>query len=229
MKHCDGQAADALSITDDEPALAHAHREATSRRGAIKHAPDDDLDGQVLLPTRRKARIDGFDLDAELAVAAHDHERREGLLRDFLRPPLSHDRLRDLPSPRSSVVILEPEKPWRDRTTHLGLTPHAFVTRLACGQQVQRVTMSTEVARDDGSVYALTTVCVRRVDDAQCLWWSNWRFNSRPSAEAEYRDTRDSAMAGTPSQCVDADGALPPPPKDAHGLERPPAPRRCGR
>jgi hypothetical protein len=40
VKHCDGQAADALSITDDEPALAHAHREATSRRGAIKHAPD---------------------------------------------------------------------------------------------------------------------------------------------------------------------------------------------
>ena len=69
--------ADALSLTDDEPALAHAHREATSGRGAIKHAPDDELDGQVLLPTRRKARIDGFDLDAEVAVAAHDHERRE--------------------------------------------------------------------------------------------------------------------------------------------------------
>jgi hypothetical protein len=58
--------ADALSITDDESALAHAHREATSRRGAIKHVPDhDELDGQVLLPTRLKARLDGFDLDAE--------------------------------------------------------------------------------------------------------------------------------------------------------------------
>ncbi len=47
--------ADALSITDDEPALAHAHHEATSRRGAVKHAPDhDELDGQVILPTRAR-------------------------------------------------------------------------------------------------------------------------------------------------------------------------------
>jgi hypothetical protein len=124
--------ADALSITDDEPALAHAHREATSRRGAVKHAPDhDELDGQVILPTRRKARIDGFDLDAEVAVAAHDHERREGLLRYFLRPPLSHDRLRYLPSPGGGVVILQLKKPWQDRTTHIELTPSAFLTRLA--------------------------------------------------------------------------------------------------
>jgi hypothetical protein len=99
--------ADALSITDDEPALAHAHREATSRRGAVQHAPDhDELDGQVLLPTRRKARIDGLDLDAEVAVQAHDHERREGLLRYFLRPPLSHDRL------RRRVEAL-PDQAWR--------------------------------------------------------------------------------------------------------------------
>jgi hypothetical protein len=103
--------ADALSITDDEPALAHAHREATSRRGAVRPATDYELDGQVLLPTRRKARLDGFDLDAEVAVQAHDHERREGLLRCFLRPPLSHDRPRYLPSPGGGVVILQLKKP----------------------------------------------------------------------------------------------------------------------
>jgi hypothetical protein len=97
----------------------------------IKHAPDDDLDGQVILPTRRKARIDGFALDAEVAVQAHDHERREGLLRDFLRPPLSHDRLRDLPSPGGGVVFLQLKKPSNDRTTHIELTPSAFLTRLA--------------------------------------------------------------------------------------------------
>jgi hypothetical protein len=66
-----------------------------------------------------------------VAVAAHDHERREGLLRYFRRPPLSHDRLRDLPSPRGGVVILQLKKPGRDRTTHIELTPHAFLTRLA--------------------------------------------------------------------------------------------------
>ena len=86
----------ALSMTDEEPALAHAHREATSGRGAVKHAPEhDELDGQVFLPTRRKARLEGVDLDAEVAVQAHDDERREGLLRYVLRPPLSHDRLRE--------------------------------------------------------------------------------------------------------------------------------------
>ncbi len=85
----------------------------------------------MLLSTRRKARIDGFDLDAEVAVQAHDHERREGLLRDFLRPPLSHDRPRYFPSPGGGVVILQLKKPWNDRTTHVELTPSAFLTRLA--------------------------------------------------------------------------------------------------
>jgi hypothetical protein len=123
---------DALEDFDDgERSLAQAHGEATSSHGTAKLGPDDGLDGQVLLPTRRKARVDGFDLDAEVAVAAHDHERREGLLRYFLRPPLSHDRLRYLPSPGGGVVILQLKKPWQDRTTHIELTPSAFLTRLA--------------------------------------------------------------------------------------------------
>jgi hypothetical protein len=79
------------------------------------------------------AQPDRVDIPASLIghVAAHDRERLEGRLRDFLRPPLSHDRLRDLPSPRGGVVILQLKKPWRDRTTHIELTPHAFLTRLA--------------------------------------------------------------------------------------------------
>jgi hypothetical protein len=85
----------------------------------------------MLLPTRRKARLEGFDLDAEVAVQAHDDERREGRLRDFLRPPLSHDRMRCLPSPGGGAVILQLEKPWRDRTIHVELTPQAFLMRLA--------------------------------------------------------------------------------------------------
>jgi hypothetical protein len=64
-------------------------------------------------------------------VQAHDHERREGLLRYFLRPPLSHDRLRYLPSPGGGTVILQLKKPWQDRTTHIELTASASLTRLA--------------------------------------------------------------------------------------------------
>jgi hypothetical protein len=50
-------------LEDDERSLAQAHAEATTSHGATKLGPDDGLDGQVLLPTRRKARLDGFDLD----------------------------------------------------------------------------------------------------------------------------------------------------------------------
>jgi hypothetical protein len=85
----------------------------------------------VILPTRRKARLSDFDLDAEVAVAAHDAEGREALLRYFLRPPLSHDRLRYLPSKAGGAVILQLKKPWQDRTTHVELTPSAFLARLA--------------------------------------------------------------------------------------------------
>lgn len=85
----------------------------------------------MILPTRRKARLDGFDLDAEVAIAAHDAQRREGLLRYFLRPPLSHERLRYLPSKAGGTVILKLKKPWQDRTTHVEMTPNAFITRLA--------------------------------------------------------------------------------------------------
>ena len=123
---------DALeNIDDGERSLAQTHGEATSSRGTAKLGPDDGHDGQTLLPTRRKARVDGFDLDAEVAVAAHDRERREGLLRYFLRPPLSHDRLRYLPSEAGGLVILQLKKPWQDRTTHVELTPSAFLMRLA--------------------------------------------------------------------------------------------------
>lgn len=88
------------------------------------------LAGQVVLPTRRKARQGGFDLDAEAAVAAHDGERREVPLRYFMRPPLSHDRLRYLPSKTGSAVVLQLKKPRQDRTTHVETTPRAFLARL---------------------------------------------------------------------------------------------------
>ncbi len=85
----------------------------------------------MIVPTRPKARREGADLDAEVTVPAHDHERREGRLRYLLRPPLCRDRLRYLPSPARGTVILQPKKPWHDRTTHVELTPQVFLMRLA--------------------------------------------------------------------------------------------------
>lgn len=123
-------------VDEHERSLAQACGLAATSRGTTKHAPDgggpdDELAGQVILPTRRKARIDGFDLDAEVAIAAHDRDGREALLRYFLRPPLSLDRLRYLPAAEHGRVILALKKPWHDRTTHVEMTPDAFLGRLA--------------------------------------------------------------------------------------------------
>lgn len=128
--------AEADADTDDgESSLAQAYAAATTARGTEKHAPyaaqddeDDELAGQVVLRTRRKARVDGFDLDAEVAVGAHERERLERLLRYFLRPPFSLEQLSYVPP---GWVVLELKRPWHDATTHVSMTPSAFLGRLA--------------------------------------------------------------------------------------------------
>ena len=74
----------------------------------------------MLLPTRRKARIDGFDLDAEVAVHEHERDRLENLCRYVLRPPLALDRLKLL---ADDLVCIELKQPWRDGTTHVSMSP----------------------------------------------------------------------------------------------------------
>lgn len=90
--------AGAKTTTSMRP-TARSRRPTQQRRPspAEKHAPDDELDGHVHLPTRRKARIRGFDLDAGLAVRAQDRDRLERLARYLLRAPIALDRLRYLP------------------------------------------------------------------------------------------------------------------------------------
>jgi len=75
---------DGSALDDDEFVLAQTLAAASRAGGAEAHAPGDasepDL-GLVLLPTRRKARVDGFDLDAEVCVKAHERDRVEHLCR----------------------------------------------------------------------------------------------------------------------------------------------------
>ncbi len=109
---------------DDDLALARGYFDASTSRGTEKHG----LPREVELPTRRKARVAEFDLDAEVAVRGHDRERLAGLARYVLRPPLAQTRISYSPP---SIVTLELEAPWPDGTTHVTLTPHAFIRRLA--------------------------------------------------------------------------------------------------
>ncbi len=127
LEERDGEGA----LDDDELALAQSHHASCRPSGAEAHRPDHDLLEQgrlVLLPTRRKARIDGFDLDAEVAVHEHERERLEYLCRYVLRPPLALDRLKIL---ADDLVCIELKHPWRDGTTHVSMTSSVLLARLA--------------------------------------------------------------------------------------------------
>lgn len=106
----DADAADDAADDEDELALAQACAAAARVADTEIHRPEgapDDTDS-LHLPTRRKARIDGFDLDAEVAVHEHERDRLEYLCRYLLRPPLSLDRLKVL---GSKLIALELERP----------------------------------------------------------------------------------------------------------------------
>jgi hypothetical protein len=116
---------------EEELALAQTCLVSNGTRGSDTHAPGDGIDeyqGLVLLPTRRKARIEGFDLDAEVAVKEHERERLEYLCRYVLRPPLALDRLKLL---ADDLVCLELKRPWSDGTTHVTMSASVFLGRLA--------------------------------------------------------------------------------------------------
>jgi hypothetical protein len=120
------------ALDEEELALAQNHFGASRTSGTETHRPDDDALSEhgrlVILPTRRKARIDGFDLDAEVAVHEHERDRLEYLCRYVLRPPLALDRLKLL---GEELVVLELKNSWRDGTTHVSMSPRVLIGRLA--------------------------------------------------------------------------------------------------
>lgn len=117
-------------LQDESLGLAQTLEASARSRGAATHRPDDAPDpvDSVHLPTRRKARIDGFDLDAEVAVHEHQRERLEYLCRYVLRPPLALERLKLL---GKDLVAIELKRRWRDGTTHVTMSVKTFLARLA--------------------------------------------------------------------------------------------------
>jgi len=112
-----------------EHSLAVALCRSAARRGTDKHAPegpDPDHDGEP--GWKRKARVDGFDLEATTEVRGDDRERLEDLARYLLRPPLADRRLRLLPADQ---VALELKSPWRDGTTWVSMSADTFLERLS--------------------------------------------------------------------------------------------------
>jgi hypothetical protein len=128
----DGQEQHQDTGDDEQLALAQTYAASASARGVDTHAPDDTPDPAreyiVLRPTRRKARIGAWDLDAEGAVEAHERDRLEHLCRDLRRPPIARHRLTLL---ADDLVCIERKRPRSDGTTHVTMSARTFLGRLA--------------------------------------------------------------------------------------------------
>jgi hypothetical protein len=74
------------------------------------------------------ADLDGFSLQAQVALPQGAHARREALARYLTRPPLARERLSLTPDGR---VRYELGRTWRDGTSAIELDPMSFLARLA--------------------------------------------------------------------------------------------------
>jgi len=76
----------------------------------------------------RQAHLDGFDLHANVAVAADNREALEQLCRYVLRPPIAQERLSRTADGR---ILLTLKAEWSDGTTALLFEPVELLERLA--------------------------------------------------------------------------------------------------
>jgi putative transposase len=76
----------------------------------------------------RQAHLEGFDLHANVAVAANNRDGLERLARYVLRPPIAQERLTRTADGR---VLLTLKAEWSDGTTHLLFEPIELLERLA--------------------------------------------------------------------------------------------------
>jgi Putative transposase. len=84
---------------------------------------------QEALPTpHRCVNEQGFSLHAEVRCAAHQRKKLEPLCRSITRPAKVYERLI---SPRAGDVVLQLKSPYQDGTTPIGMSPLAFMQRLA--------------------------------------------------------------------------------------------------
>src|SRR4029453_17166412 len=74
----------------------------------------------------RQAHLDGFDLHANVAVAAKNRDGLEQLARYVLRPPIAQERLGRT---RDGRVLLTLKAEWSDGTTHLLFDPIELLER----------------------------------------------------------------------------------------------------
>jgi len=82
----------------------------------------------VTTTSSRQAHLEGFDLHANVAVAANNRDGLEQLARYVLRPPIAQERLSRTADGR---VLLTLKAEWSDGTTALLFEPIELLERLA--------------------------------------------------------------------------------------------------
>ena len=75
-----------------------------------------------------QAHLEGFDLHANITVAADDRAGVERLCRYVLRPPVAQERLSITPD---GLVLVTLKSEWHDGTSHLVFTPVELLEKLA--------------------------------------------------------------------------------------------------
>lgn len=73
------------------------------------------------------AEVEGFNIHANVRVAANDRVGLESLCRYIARPPLSDERLQER---QDGTLSLRLKRPWSDGTTHLLLSPGELIEKL---------------------------------------------------------------------------------------------------
>ena len=135
VEACDiSQAPDALA--EAEPVLAGltaaavVGTSAVGPRAGARLRRGGDPDAVVAPPPAgpRHARLDGFDVHANLVVPPRDRQQLERVCRCALRPPIAQDRLHLTPD---GQVVLALHHRWSDGTTHLMFDPLELLERLA--------------------------------------------------------------------------------------------------
>jgi hypothetical protein len=115
----------------DQLALAACCSAAASGLGLVGERAGQPL-LRIVDPSRARegepfAEVMGFNVHAQVAVAAHDRARLERLCRYLCRPPLAQERLEETPSGKLRYTF---KKPWKDGTVALLLEPLDLIARV---------------------------------------------------------------------------------------------------
>jgi hypothetical protein len=133
----DADAAAADPLPEEQPLLADLYAASVRSRiamgdraglGVLRIGKLVDPEEGAFVAGRRCAVIDGVSLHANVAVPEGDRRRLEKLCRYIARPPVSTERLSELPDGR---LLYRLKRKWRDGTTHVIFERIELVEKLA--------------------------------------------------------------------------------------------------